>query len=151
MRAGVPWPNPRFADLGNGTVTDNLTGLMWTKDANRPGTDQLWQGALDYVAGMNAGIYPNFGYTDWRLPNVNELESLIDAERSYPALPSGHPFTNVQNSNYWSLHLRSFRRGCFLGVVIGLHRHLQNPPLPPLFQRGVRRAAFFPLTLLQGI
>lgn len=102
IRAGVPWPSPRFTDRGDGTVTDYLTGLMWTKDANLPGTTKTWQAALDYVAGMNAGIYPNFGHTDWRISNINELQSLIDAERSVPALPSGHPFTNVQNNFYWS-------------------------------------------------
>ena len=102
IQAGVPWPSPRFIDHGNDTVTDNLTGLMWTKNANLPGTYKTWQQALDYVAGMNAGTYPNFGYTDWRLPNINELESLIDAERWGPALPAGHPFTNVQGFYYWS-------------------------------------------------
>src|SRR3990172_2309481 len=80
IQAGVPWPNPRFVDHGNDTVTDNLTGLMWTKNANLPGTTKTWQQALDYVAGMNAGTYPNFGYTDWQLPNIIEHESLIDAE-----------------------------------------------------------------------
>ena len=34
IRAGKPWPNPRFSDNGNQTVTDNLTGLVWTRDAN---------------------------------------------------------------------------------------------------------------------
>ncbi|NIO68243.1 MAG: DUF1566 domain-containing protein, partial [Anaerolineae bacterium] len=39
---------------------------------------------------------------DWRLPNVRELQSLIDYGRQTPALPSGHPFTGVQSSLYWS-------------------------------------------------
>src|SRR3990170_852984 len=58
IQAGVPWPTPRFTDNGNSTVTDNLTGLMWTKDGNAPGpaicspatTLKTWQEALDYVA-----------------------------------------------------------------------------------------------------
>ena len=75
---------------------------MWTKDANLPGTYKTWQKTLDYVKGMNAGTYSNFGYTDWRLPNRKELQSLIDRSRYNPALPSGHPFTNVQSNNYWS-------------------------------------------------
>ena len=61
-----------------------------------------WQEALDYVAGMNAGTYANYGYTDWLLPNRKELSSLIDYSQSSPALPSGHPFTNVQSDSYWS-------------------------------------------------
>ena len=92
IQAGVAWPNPRFTDIGNGTVTDNLTGLMWTKDGNvmasrDPGFDTdgdtlnngavTWQHALDYVAKLNTEAY--LGYTDWRLPNVIELESLVHA------------------------------------------------------------------------
>jgi rhodanese-related sulfurtransferase len=83
-------------------VTDNLTGLMWTKDANLPGSATTWQEALDYVAGMNAGTNPNSGYTDWRLPNRKELYSLTDVSQAEPALPSGHPFTGVENEYYWS-------------------------------------------------
>ena len=101
LEMGVAWPSPRFTDNGDGTVKDELTGLVWTKNANLTGGTGTWQQALDYVAGMNAGTHPNFGYTDWRLPNVNELKSLTDNSRYSPALPSGHPFTNVSNSYYW--------------------------------------------------
>ena len=41
---GVAWPNPRFTDNGNGTVTDNLTGLIWLKNANCFGTKKLGDG-----------------------------------------------------------------------------------------------------------
>ncbi|MCX5886642.1 MAG: DUF1566 domain-containing protein [Proteobacteria bacterium] len=101
MQAGFPWPSPRFIDQGNGTVTDNLTGLMWAKNADLPNRTKTWQQALDYVAGMNAGNYPNFGYTDWRLPNRKELHSLTDFSQYNPAIPAGHPFTNVQADIYW--------------------------------------------------
>ncbi|MCX5884363.1 MAG: alpha/beta fold hydrolase [Proteobacteria bacterium] len=102
LERGVAWPSPRFADQGNGTVTDNLTGLMWTKNANLPNGYRTWQQALDYVSGMNAGTYPNYGYHDWRLPNRKELFSLIDHSRYNPALPADHPFANVQAVHYWS-------------------------------------------------
>jgi hypothetical protein len=112
LEMGVAWPDPRFTDHGNGTVTDNLTGLMWTKDANLLATrnpefdnDGLsgdgavtWQHALDYVAKLNAENY--LGQTDWRLPNRKELRSVIDASHFNPPLPTGHPFTNV--TNFWS-------------------------------------------------
>lgn len=94
--AGVPLVNPRFTNHGNGTVTDNMTGLMWSQNANLPAGTKTWQQALDYVAGMNAGTYANFGYTDWRLPNVAELQSLVNHENSVTSLPTGHPFSNVQ-------------------------------------------------------
>jgi len=76
IQAGVAWPEPRFTDNGDGTMTDNLTGLMWTKNASLPGTAMTWQESLNYVSGMNGGTNPNFGYNDWRLPDINELESL---------------------------------------------------------------------------
>ena len=102
IRTGVSWPSPRFTDHGDGTVTDNLTGLTWTKNTNLPGESKTWQEALNYVAGMNAGTYQNFGYTDWRLPNRKELFSLFDHSQYNPALPFGYPFTNVQSIPYWS-------------------------------------------------
>ena len=83
LQRGLPWPDPRFTDNEDGTVTDNLTGLMWLKDAGRGCFEWMaWQDALDRVADFNAnpGDYSCGGYTasynDWRLPNVNELESL---------------------------------------------------------------------------
>ena len=104
MRKGVAWPTPRFTDNGDGTVTDNLTGLIWLKDANAFGT-RTWANALADCATLNSGEH---GLTDgsvegdWRLPNVQELQSLIDYGQSNPALPSGHPFTGVGSSFYWS-------------------------------------------------
>jgi len=103
LQMGVFWPSPRFHDNGNGTVTDNLTGLMWTKNANLTGGGIQWPSAMNYVVGMNAGIYQNFGYTDWRLPNINEIESLINAEESNSNIwLNSNGFNNVMLGNYWS-------------------------------------------------
>jgi hypothetical protein len=97
---GVAWPNPRFTDHGNGTVTDNMTGLMWVKAPHsltgNSGT-MTWNNAIDFCNGLS-----HAGHSDWRLPNVRELQSLIDYGRFNLALPSGHPFTGVQSSSYWS-------------------------------------------------
>lgn len=98
---GVTWPVVRFTDHGDGRVTDNLTGLMWAKNANLPGGKRTWDGAIDYCNGLNAGV-GTYGHNDWRLPNVRELQSLIDHGRASPALPSGHFFANVQSGSYWS-------------------------------------------------
>ncbi len=107
LQKGVAWPSPRFKDNGDAkTVTDKLTGLMWTKDANAPGPDECttgttmsWQAALNYVACLNKKSY--LGHGDWRLPNRKELHSLTDFSQYNPALPSDNPFTNVQHY-YWS-------------------------------------------------
>ena len=108
IQAGVDWPEPRFEDNGDGTITDHLTGLIWLRDANCFG-NMPWQQALDAVADFNAnpGSYGCGGYTanysDWRLPNVVELESLVNAEEPYLyAWLNTQGFSNVRSSWYWS-------------------------------------------------
>jgi pimeloyl-ACP methyl ester carboxylesterase len=98
LQSGIVWPNPRFTDNGDGTVADNLTGLIWAKNANLIGTPSDWQQAMDYVAAMNSGI-GTYGHNDWRLPNVTELQSLIDLSRE--SLSADNPFINVADY-YWS-------------------------------------------------
>jgi hypothetical protein len=104
LKKGIMWPNPRFKDNGNGTVTDNLTGLIWLKDANRFGK-RSWTDALNdcnALADNGVGLTDGSSAGDWRLPNVKELSSLIDFGNRRSALPNGHPFTNVQRDYYWS-------------------------------------------------
>jgi len=90
--------SPRFTDNNDGTVTDKLTGLVWLKDANAPcffGT-QSWSAALTRVKSIatgTCGLSDNSNAGDWRLPNVVELESLLDLAHFNPALPAGYPFT----------------------------------------------------------
>ncbi len=107
---GVAWPNPRFTDNGDNTVTDNLTGLMWTKDANlwEPKT---WAEAITACEKLEMGLNGCNIYTDWRLPNLFELESLRDMKYYSPALSNtagtghwseGNPFTSVKSGYYWS-------------------------------------------------
>ncbi|MDD5705030.1 MAG: DUF1566 domain-containing protein [Kiritimatiellae bacterium] len=98
LECGAAWPVPRFSDCGDGTVIDNLTGLMWTRHANLPGSATNWAAAIDFCQNLSLS-----GYDDWRLPNVQELQSLVDYGRSQPALPSEpNPFQDVQSPYYWS-------------------------------------------------
>ncbi|MBF0592451.1 MAG: DUF1566 domain-containing protein, partial [Nitrospirae bacterium] len=106
IEAGVAWPNPRFTDNGDLTMTDTLTGLVWLKDASTPaltsctGGGMTWQAALDYVACLNTITY--LGYNDWRLPNVNELQSLLNAgQTNTDTWLDSQGFTGV-GSDYWS-------------------------------------------------
>ena len=73
-----------FEDNGDGTVTDHATGLMWAKADSREGMD--WDAALAYAENSTLG-----GYGDWRLPNVKELQSIVDYTRS----PSAADAANV--------------------------------------------------------
>jgi len=108
-QSGVAWPSPRFVDNGDGTVTDNLTGLMWFKDAGCMG-QTTWQAAMDRIADLNAtpGSYSCDGfhtasYTDWVLPNINELKSLAYHRPGGRAWLQGQGFRNVANNAwYWS-------------------------------------------------
>lgn len=80
-----------YLDNGDGTMTDIRTGLMWEKLADDGGvhdkdTQLSWVDAFGKIAALNAaGGFA--GYTDWRLPNVNELQSLIDYGRVGPSVP----------------------------------------------------------------
>jgi len=97
-KKGVAWPNPRFTvQADTNCVLDNLTGLIWARNANLGGS-MTWSNAIVYCEGLTYG-----GTNDWRLPNLRELQSLIDYGRFYPALPAGHPFAGVvQSDYYWS-------------------------------------------------
>ncbi len=104
VQAGVIPPSPRFTDNGDGTITDNLTGLIWLKDANCFGT-RTWAQALTDANNLNSGecgLTDGSVVGDWYLPNGNQLTSLLDLENFNPALPTGHPFMNFQLSDYWS-------------------------------------------------
>lgn len=111
FQLGTAWPKPRFNDNGDGTVTDNLTGLMWLQDPLCFG-NQTWDNALDLVRQFNAGASENACegylavYNDWRLANRKELQSLLDFSTSNQALPPGykHVFPRLANGyhQFWS-------------------------------------------------
>ncbi len=121
-KKGIAWPNARFTDNSDGTVTDNLTGLIWMKNANYFGT-QDWHDALDIsnnLADGQGGLTDHSIAGDWRLPNINELISVIHYGYSSPALPNtagtaqwieGDPFIDVQSWNYWTSTTRKNGNG----------------------------------------
>ena len=100
-QAGLQWPTPRFVDNGDQTQTDKLTGLIWSKNANLAAATKTWQQALDYIKNLNSQKY--LGYSDWRLPNVNELATLgYKGQANSATWLNGQGFSNVQSNNYWS-------------------------------------------------
>ncbi len=113
LQTGIVSPSSRFTDNKDGTILDNLTGLIWLQNAYCSASTHLWQDARDEITklntdgtmkGTNCGDSSNNGshQKDWRFPNVNELWSLIDFSADAPAMPFGHPFSNVQSYYYWT-------------------------------------------------
>jgi quinol monooxygenase YgiN len=122
LRSGASWPAVRFTDNDDGTVTDHLTGLVWLQNADAFGR-LPWQAALDACDALASGdkdLDDDSKAGDWRLPNLNELRSLIDYSEKAPALPKPHPFSNVRSSLYWSsttvASAPRFARFVFVGV-----------------------------------
>jgi hypothetical protein len=103
----------RFDDLGNGTVRDTSTGLIWLKDANCLGT-KAWQDAMDTAASLadgQCGLTDGSVAGDWRLPTNEEWGALFDTNYYGPALSNatgtgkwseGDAFINVQSRFYWT-------------------------------------------------
>ncbi len=71
VRGGLNYGENNFTDNGDGTITDFSTGLMWMK--NDSVTTMNWSAALDYAENIDFATY-----TDWRLPNAKELQSIVD-------------------------------------------------------------------------
>ncbi len=78
VRGNTNYSVNAFLDNRDGTITDNATGLMWPKADSAEGMD--WEDALAWVQQKNEENY--LGYSDWRLPNAKELQSIVDYTRS---------------------------------------------------------------------
>ncbi len=75
VRGNTDYGKNQFIDNGNGTITDRATGLMWMSKDSGKGMD--WSDALKYAENQRYA-----GHSDWRLPNVKELQSIVDYSRS---------------------------------------------------------------------
>ena len=82
-----------FSKNGN-IVTDNSTGLQWQDNAT--GSTMTWTAAIDYCETLTLDTY-----SDWRLPNINELTSIVDDTKVNPSIDTS-VFQNTASSLYWS-------------------------------------------------
>lgn len=109
MSLAVPLAaNAAFIDNGDGTVTDTATGLMWDQCSQgqsgiacATGTASFmnWAAALTEAVAANSANYK--GHNDWRLPNKNELESLVLITANNPAIDL-NAFPATPSQFYWS-------------------------------------------------
>ena len=101
------WPDSRYTVHDDGTVTDTVTGLMWQQcSVGQSGSDcsggsattttHNWQAAL-----VLAGTDTTAAHNDWRLPNKNELSSIVAYNRHSPAI-NASVFPNTAIAFYWS-------------------------------------------------
>ena len=79
-------------DANTAIVTDSVTGLQWQDDTT---PSKSWQGAIDYCEALTLG-----GKSDWRLPNINELTSLVDDTVYDPSI--SNVFQHTISNLYWS-------------------------------------------------
>lgn len=84
----------RFVNNGNGTVSDTYTGLMWERSP--VSTTMTWEDALTFANALSLG-----GFSDWRLPDQKELQSLNDVQHYQPSVDTVF-FKGIQNATYWS-------------------------------------------------
>lgn len=108
VRGNTNYGVNNFTDNGDGTITDNATGLTWQQSDD--GNTYDWENALSYAENLTLG-----GHTDWRMPNAKELQSIIDYSKSpntssSPAINSLFSCTPITDPNgdsgqygyYWS-------------------------------------------------
>ncbi len=115
IQAGVAWPEPKFTSNSDITVTDYLTSLIWGLNGNiMPfrGSNWdidailndgkvIWSHELYYLAKLNAEDY--LGHNDLYLPNINELERLVNTDMLHQAgWFHTQGFSNVHVEDYWS-------------------------------------------------
>lgn len=93
VTAGAP-NGESYTDNGDGTVTDNVTGLMWQQAV--PSTNYTWANAAAYCPTLTLA-----GHSDWRLPSVIELVSIVDLGQSSPSI-NGTYFPNTPGNSFWS-------------------------------------------------
>jgi hypothetical protein len=108
-----------FVDNGDQTITDQATGLMWTKSDSAAGMN--WQEALTWVQTQNAQNY--LGHSDWRLPNAKELQSILDYTRSpgtsnsaaIAAIFNATSFTNEGSQTDWPWYWTATTHATYTG------------------------------------
>jgi hypothetical protein len=150
LEKGVIWPIPRFADNGDGTVTDNLTGLIWLQNASCitffQGDNSIWP-QRSWGAALTAANSLSDGYCDlsddssagdWRLPNLRELQSLIHFGVWIPAVPNttgtgkwseGDPFTSIASAYWSSTDISPANKPVYVDITFGLGKSEDYDPL----------------------
>jgi hypothetical protein len=117
-------------DNDNGTVTDESIGLMWQQET--PGKPMDWRPSSEHCKYLRLA-----GYTDWRLPTIKELMSLVDYNRYTPAIDITY-FPNTVPSFYWSATELAYGMGTIWGVNFGYGESYGHDNYTSYYVRAVR-------------
>jgi len=129
-------PTSDFIDYGNGTVMHTKTGLVWKKciEGMRfngqtcvgiPLQQILWSGALSHAALVNAnGGFA--GFTDWRVPNIKELSTIVERKCVSPTINLVVFPNTTTNGRYWSSTPSSYNAGKILAVEFTYGGNLED-------------------------
>lgn len=118
-------PSADFSDNGDGTVTHHTTGLIW----QRCSLGQSWDGtdctgsatAFNWQQALAAATQHTLaGFSDWRLPNKNELASIVEYRCYQPAI-NNQQFPNTTSAWYWSSSPLAYGSGlaCYVDFSYG--------------------------------
>lgn len=137
VRGGQVQPDDRFVDNQDGTVTDTLTCLQWqqaTADTTGDGlADKMtWESALAYADGLFFA-----GHGDWRLPDMNELTTIVDYSRFDPSIDTTY-FPDTVSFYYWSSTTAAYAPRNAWSVLFNLGYGLGGQKIYSYYVRAVR-------------
>jgi hypothetical protein len=95
MSRGEEMPARFTLILDGAAAKDNQTGLIWEQEPDR--IHDVWDASVARCQTKEVG-----GQQGWRAPSIDELKTLIDASQHDPALPAGHPFSNIRSEIFWT-------------------------------------------------
>ena len=113
-QAGIAFSYQTADPAGNGEIVtiDNVTGLMWASDGNEAGCFICqkinWFNAITYCNNLTFA-----GYSDWRVPNLRELQSLVDIGQPIMIVIDAMYFPNTLGDYYWTSTTNSFTKGAY--------------------------------------
>ena len=126
-----PQSDNTLVDNGDGTVTDTSTGLMWQQSTSN--SDILpWTAALSYCENLTLA-----GYTDWRLPNIKELRTIVDTQTCNPAIDTEY-FPDTMRSDYWSSTTREVSPSSAWTIDFSYGEDFDNGKTEDQYVRAVR-------------
>jgi hypothetical protein len=120
---------PSYSDNSNGTITDNVTGLMWQREYNA--SEHYDSEAEGYCAGLSLA-----GFFDWRTPSDFELMTIVDYGSTAPAINATY-FPNTRTEFYWTL--TDAKTSTFFTSRWGVDFQAGNLGTPSTFKKGYTR------------